>query len=120
MVSQTIADQLSSDWIKAWNRHDLDEILKHYAEDIEFFSPFVVKLLNIPDGKVRGKTALREYFATGLQKYPNLEFELIRVFSGINSIIVCYKSVENLIAAEVMIVNTHGKIYRVDAHYVSE
>jgi ketosteroid isomerase-like protein len=45
MVNTQKAYQLALDWIEGWNRHDLDAILSHYADDVEFTSPFVVKLL---------------------------------------------------------------------------
>jgi len=32
-------------WIQAWNQRDLEAILSHYTEDVEFQSPLVVKLL---------------------------------------------------------------------------
>ena len=62
--------------------------MRHYHEQIEFVSPFVVKLLNDRTGTVRGKEALREYFSKGLAKYPNLTFHLHKVFSGVRSVTV--------------------------------
>ena len=32
-------------WIKAWNSHDLEAILSHYAEDIVFLSPIAAALI---------------------------------------------------------------------------
>ena len=31
----------AEEWITAWNTHDLDRILSHYAEDIVFRSPVI-------------------------------------------------------------------------------
>lgn len=53
-----------------WNSHDLDRIMGHYSERIEFVSPFIVKLLGDPPGIVRGKEALRDYFSKGLANIP--------------------------------------------------
>ena len=61
-----------------WNAHDLVRILAHYADDVELTSPFVVKLTGRSKGVVRGKTALRDYFARGLEAYPALRFDFIR------------------------------------------
>lgn len=94
--------------------------MAHYAENIEFISPFVVKLLNLPEGKIQGKMALRNYFGKGLEKYPDLEFKLIRVFPGIRSFTIFYKSVNNLLAAEVMELDSEGRAIRVLAHYTPE
>jgi predicted solute-binding protein len=46
-----------------------------------------------------------------------LNFELLQVLPGMTSITLLYKSVNNLLAAEVMEINSEGKIYSVLAHY---
>jgi ketosteroid isomerase-like protein len=117
MLDEKIALEISRNWIEAWNHHDLDEILSHYAEEIEFCSPFIVKLLNNASGKLQGKSALREYFAKGLTTYPDLKFEPIQVLMGVNSLVIYYQSVRNLQAAEYMIINDQGLITQVTAHY---
>jgi ketosteroid isomerase-like protein len=79
MLTQGQACQLASDWIQAWNSHDLDEILTHYTEDVVLVSPIAVKILNDSFGTVHGKAALRDYFKKGLGVYPDLKFELLDV-----------------------------------------
>ena len=54
------------EWLTAWNAHDLERILAHYSEDVELTSPFVAKLTGRSEGVLRGKAALRDYFARGL------------------------------------------------------
>ena len=41
MFTGSEADALAEHWIAAWNNHDLERILSHYAEDVVFSSPFV-------------------------------------------------------------------------------
>jgi len=108
---------LAGQWIEAWNAHDLDAILSHYAEDIEFTSPFVAKLTGDPSGTLRGKTALRDYFGRGLAAYPGLHFELLRTLTGVGSVTLYYRSVNGLHAAETMLVGADGLVRRVWAHY---
>jgi len=117
MLTEQRARTLAAEWIDAWNRHDLDAILVHYAEAVEFTSPFVVRLLDDLTGTVRGKAALREYFARGLGAYPDLRFELLQVLVGVNSVTVYYRSVGNRLAAEVMELDAQGQVVRVLAHY---
>jgi ketosteroid isomerase-like protein len=112
-----VHEQLARDWLAAWNAHDLDRILDHYADEVEFHSPFVVRLMGGGDGVVRGRQALRDYFARGLQAYPTLHFEWIRIYSGAESCVLEYRSVHGLRAAEVLEFNAAGKIRRVLAHY---
>jgi len=104
-------------WVEAWNRQDLDAILSHYAPDVEFTSPFVARLLGDPTGIVRGREALRAYFAGALEAYPELRFEFFQVFAGVDSLVVYYRSVRGLYAAEMMALDGEGQVARVLAHY---
>lgn len=116
-MTQTQADTLAAHWLTAWNQHDLSQILAHYADGIEFTSPFVVALQHQADGSLHGKAALAEYFAQGLAKYPDLTFQLHHILAGVNSVTLVYTSVNGLLAAEVMEVNAESLICRVQAHY---
>jgi len=35
------AERFAREWYAAWNAHDLDRILSHYADDVEMASPLV-------------------------------------------------------------------------------
>ena len=59
-------------WIQAWNQRNLEAVLSHYTEDIEFQSPLVVKLLGETSGTVRGEQNLREYFRKALAAFPRM------------------------------------------------
>ncbi len=120
MVTLEKSVHIAQEWIQSWNSHDLDSIMSHYSDDVEFTSPFVIKLMGEQSGTIYGKDRLREYFEKGLNSYPDLKFELIRILSGVNSITLYYKSVKNMLAAEVMILNKEGKISRVIAHYTQD
>ena len=69
-------------WLAAWNAGDLDAIMAHYAEDVEHSSPTVARLLGEPSGVVRGKPALRAYFAKALAASPGLRFSPTRAYAG--------------------------------------
>ena len=49
--------------VEAFNRHDLEAILSHYAESVALTSLLATRVLGDPAGTVRGKPALRAYFA---------------------------------------------------------
>lgn len=117
MIVQNQAEIIAQKWIEDWNHHDLEAILSHYAEDIEFSSPFIIKLLGNANGKISGKNALKDYFAKGLAAYPDLKFELLATLKGVNSVVLYYRSVNNLLAAEFMEINADGLVSRVIAHY---
>ena len=116
MIPDETANQFATVWIDSWNAHDIERIMDHYADDVEFTSPFVVKLLNEPSGTISGKDYLRKYFERALDSYPELRFELLNVLTGADSVTLVYRSVNNLTAAEVMQFN-NAKVYKVLAHY---
>src|SRR5438477_12070215 len=95
--TREIALGLAEAWVRAWNAHDLDAIMSHYADDVEFVSPFVERLLGDPAGMVRGKAGLRAYFEKGLAAYPYLRFDLIEVLVGVSSFTLYYCSVRGLL-----------------------
>ncbi len=117
MMDEQEARQFASEWVRAWNAHDLEQILAHYAQDVQFTSPFIVKLLGEPSGTIIGKDDLRVYFEKGLDTYPELRFELIDVLVGVDSVTLYYRSVKSMLAAEVMLFDESGKVTRVTAHY---
>jgi ketosteroid isomerase-like protein len=116
-VTQNEAERIVEEWLTAWNGHDLDRIMEHYAERVEFTSPFVLSLLGESSGTLRGRAALREYSGRALAAYPDLHFEPLQVFAGVRSLVAQYRSVRGLIAAETMLLDEDGRVCRVLAHY---
>lgn len=110
----------AKEWVAAWNAHDLERILSHYAEDVELTSPLVARLTDGKESVVRGRAGLRDYFARGLQAFPTLHFDFIRLYCGVRSCVLEYHSVNGLRSAEVMEFDDHGKVRRVLAHYWGE
>jgi hypothetical protein len=108
------------EWLAAWNAHDLDRILAHYADDVELMSPFVARLTGQSDGLVRGKQALGDYFGRGLKAYPALRFDFVRLYDGVGSCVLEYRSINNLRTTEMMEFDEQGKVRRVLAHYCDE
>jgi hypothetical protein len=108
------------EWISAWNSHDLERILAHYSDDVELSSPLVAKLTGSSRGTIRSKAALRDYFARGLQAYPSLRFDFVRLYTGVRSCVVEYRSANGLFSAELMEFDEQGKVRRVLAHYANE
>lgn len=119
-MNERFARSLAEAWIGAWNRHDLAAILSHYATDVEFTSPFVPALSGDPSGTLHGREKVAAYFRRGLQTYPDLRFDLLRILIGIDSLLLYYRSVNGLLAGEMMTVNAEGLIKTVRAHYVKE
>lgn len=111
------AQRFAREWYAAWNAHDLDRILSHYADDVEMASPLVCLLTGEADGRIAGKEALRAYFTAGLEKYPSLRFEPLELFVGVNSLVLHYVSANGQAAAEVVFLDEDARIARYLAHY---
>lgn len=119
-MTEDHAQEIAAAWLDAWNRHDLEAILEHYAEDVTFTSPFVERLLGNPSGTIQGKAALRDYFSKVLTAYPDLRFEMRQALAGADSLVIYYRSVKDLWAAEMMQIGPNNLVTRVMAHYRSE
>jgi predicted ester cyclase len=117
MLTKTEAFEFAEHWVAAWNSHDLEKIMTHYAEDVELISPVAAQLLKDPNGRVVGKDNLRNYFKKGLEAYPNLEFTLKDGLWGLNSIVLYYINQKGTCTGEYMEIYPTGKVSRVVANY---
>ena len=77
-------------WLRAWNDHDLDAIMRHFTEDVVFASPLAARLFPSSKGVVQGKSALRDYWTEGLRRRPELHFELEGIYEGIGIVVINY------------------------------
>jgi ketosteroid isomerase-like protein len=117
MIDRDKAWKFAHEWLEAWNKHDIELIMKHYTDSIEFCSPIVQKVLGDPKGVVYGIDNLRDYFTRQLQKFSTLKFQLLDVFASPQSVVLYYKINRGLMAAEVMILNSEMKAIKVYANY---
>lgn len=117
MLTETEARKFARRWVLAWNLHDLEAILSHYALDVVLTSPAAAKLLHDESGTVRGKEAVRGYFQRGLEAYPTLAFELLDVMWGVSSVVLYYVNQRGTKTAEFMELDENGKVVRVVANY---
>jgi len=110
--------QLAQHWIDAWNAHELDRIMSHYAADVEFEANTVIRRWHKPDGILRGIGELREHFRLGLELAPDLRFELEDVFSAPSGYAVLYRRENANRVLDVVELNPEGKAQRVKAFYL--
>ena len=110
------AQEFAEKWIKSWNSHNLDEILKHFSEDIEITTP-MIKMTGGINSTLKGKELVADYWKKALEKIPDLHFKLIDVTTSIDSIALYYTSVMNKKAIEIMFFNEHNKVNKMIAHY---
>ena len=103
---------MAQNWIKAWNSRDMEEIMSHYADDIDFQSATVIRTLQRPDGRLKGKKDLREHFTRGLANAPKLHFTLEQVFFNPGGYGMLYSRENGNRVIECMELNEQGLVIR--------
>jgi ketosteroid isomerase-like protein len=125
VLPEADADAFVAEWMDAWNSHDLDRILAHYADGVEYFSPFIAQLAEPggpgADGRLEGKEAVRAYFAAALSRNPDLHFDPpVHVAVGSGSVSFVYTSIRNLTAVETLVFAPGTRtVARAHCHYRS-
>jgi ketosteroid isomerase-like protein len=89
-------------WVEAWNSHDLERLLGHFADDVVFTSPVAAQLVEGSAGIIRGKAALRDYWREGLRRIPDLRFEVLDVYVGQATLVINYRNQSGKLANEVL------------------
>ena len=123
VLTEAEADAFVAEWMEAWNSHDLERILEHYADDVEYYSPFIAALAEAggpgSDGRLVGKGPVREYFAAALASYVDLHFDPpVHVAVGAGSVSFVYTSVRNLTAVETLVFAPGSRtVARAHCHY---
>ena len=82
-------------------------------------SPFIAELTGDPTATIRGKAALRAYWREALARFPDLRFDLIGAYAGVDGPAIHYRSVRGLLACEVLTLNADGIVTRAAAHYAA-
>jgi ketosteroid isomerase-like protein len=76
------------EWAAKWGRRDYEAILTHFAEDCEFRSPLARDVVGSPI--LKGKDALRAYWATAAGRINKIHFTVDRVAFESNTVSVFY------------------------------
>ncbi|MEP7026848.1 MAG: nuclear transport factor 2 family protein [Actinomycetota bacterium] len=97
------AQKFADRWAAAWNSHDVEAVLSHFADDAVFTSPVAAQLLAGSDGVIRGKAALRDYWLEGLRRIPDLKFEVLGVYAGLSTLVINYRNQRGGLVSEVLV-----------------
>jgi ketosteroid isomerase-like protein len=117
MLDQPFAEDFASDWLEAWNSHDLDRVLSHYADAFEMSSPLIVQLAGEASGTLKGKVAVRAFWAKALEQIPGLRFDLLDILLGVDSLTLYYEGAKGRLVAEVFHFDAERKVIKAYAHY---
>lgn len=108
-------ESFAAEWIAAWNAHDLERIVAHYADDVVFLSPHA--LSRTGSGRIEGISGLRDYWGPAIAAQPNLKFEFQSALVGHDSLTVLYRNHRGEQVAETFEFNPTGKVIRSYACY---
>lgn len=100
-MNRTEARAVTDAWVTAWNAHDVDAVLEHFADYAVFTSPVAARLFG-GDGVIRGKTAIRAYWTTALDHVPDLHFTVNELFCGQDVIAISYTNQTGNAACEIL------------------
>lgn len=106
-------DAFAEAWEVAWNSHDLDRILAHYDDTVTFRSQKAVRLVGT--GELRGKDALRAYWAKALAAQPDLSFVVVDVLHGHGMLVITYRNHRDVLAAETLRFGPDGLVIEASA-----
>lgn len=116
-MNPQFAQEFADEWIAAWNAHDLPRVLRLYCDDFTMQSPYIAIIADEASGRLQGKDAVGAYWQAALARMPELRFELLAVLSGVDSLVVHYRSAGAKLAAEYFEFDAAGKVRRAAAHY---
>ena len=117
MIDRDWAERFARDWIEAWNAHDLDSILSHYADDIVFRSPRIALVIGEKIDFVAGKPALARYWGKALAIAKDLHFTFDRLYLGSDSLTIAYRNHRGQNAAETFVFDGAGLVRESIATY---
>ncbi len=89
-------------WIAAWNARDIEAVLTDYSDDVVFTSPTAARFIPESGGMIRGKDALRDYWQVALHANPDLQFELVAVYVGVDTVLLHYRNQVGGLVSEVL------------------
>ena len=91
-INRIEANAFATNWVRAWNKKDVDAVLEHYVEDAKFISPKAATFVGDP--VIEGKKALSEYWHLAAKKIEKIEFKLDHIVwdSDSNELIIFYEA----------------------------
>jgi len=89
-MTQTEALEWAEEWTANWNGRDVEAVLAHFADDVEFTSPRAVPITG--QASLTGKQALRDYWNRGMAAIQYIHFGLDYVIADGDRLGIVYTS----------------------------
>ena len=89
-------------WLESWNNRDIEAVLGHFSEDVSFTSPLAAIVVEGSGGVINGKDQLRMYWEAGLERNPDLHFDLVGLYVGVDTLAINYRNERGGLVCEVL------------------
>ena len=109
-ITSDLAQSFAREWVKAWNDHDLEAILSHYADDVAFHSPRIRLVTGKDVDALTGKAALRDYWGKALSLARDLYFEIDQVLTGSDAVTILYTNHRQQTVAETFVFGDGARV----------
>ena len=88
--------EIASQWLKAFNEHNLEKLLALYNSDAVHFSPKLKLLRPETNGFIKGKAELRFWWQDAFENIPSLNYKVTSLTANENRVFMEYiRTVEN-------------------------
>jgi ketosteroid isomerase-like protein len=98
--------EIARKWFAAFNSADLEALLSLYADDAVHYSPKLKLRKPETEGFVRGKAALRDWWADAFNRLPGLRYEYTTLTADEDRVFMEYRRTvpgeEEMMVAEVL------------------
>lgn len=71
--------QIAIKWFKAFNEHNLEDLLALYDNEAQHYSPKLKERQPETRGLIMGKELLRAWWADAFKRLPSLKYEVVKL-----------------------------------------
>ena len=83
-------EQIATEWLAAFNDHDLERLLGLYDDEAVHYSPKLKIRHPETNGFVSGKAALRAWWKDAFERLPELHYKVITLTANDNRVFMEY------------------------------
>ena len=95
-MSAALCKQIATNWMDAFNEHDIEKLLRLYNDDAIHFSPKLLERKPETQGLIKGKKALRDWWTDAFNRLPTLKYSPTKFIAENDCIFMEYiRSVDN-------------------------
>ncbi len=82
--------QIALNWFKAFNDHNLENLLNLYSETAQHYSPKLKVKMPETNGLITGKANLKMWWQDAFERLPSLRYEVIKLIADEDHVFMEY------------------------------